>query len=273
MPAVATDILEQRGLLIGGHREQHSKAHMVAFSGGAEDLQNPLGSWNVIARVWPSSMQSLGPVFLSIGIGSSSLSQLAVLLIIPTVLTCGAPEHVSLAGWSLGCGIAQFLAALLATCLGSVSSISMFEARTRKPFVFPLRLAMAVWVEGMQAPLEDGQSVFIRRRDSLWLTQCIPLVVTFARSFEIQSGLLRTDSQMFEKDEAVVEKNDIYTMAGSPLHYPESDHYVLAVHNAWDIARRIRADGCLVHPSPSQSRHLLERSREVGRHACTARTT
>ena len=68
----------------------HDCACKVAFSGGAEDLQNPLGLWNVIARVWPSGMQSLGLVFLSMGIGSSSLSQLAVLLIIPTVLTCGA---------------------------------------------------------------------------------------------------------------------------------------------------------------------------------------
>jgi len=127
-------ILIEFGVLIARNRERHSKAHTIAFSGGGED-RNSAGSWDVIAQIWPSSLHSVVPVWLGVDTGSSSLSQLAVLLIMPRVLTCYAPQHVALAGWSLGCGIVQVLAALLATCHGSPSSICMFEGRTRKPFV------------------------------------------------------------------------------------------------------------------------------------------
>ena len=122
-------------VLIARNRERNSKAHTFAFAGGADNLQNPADSWDVIARICPSSLHSVVPVCLGVNTGSSSMSQLAVLLMMPKVLTCNAPQHVALAGWSLGCGIVQVLAALLATCHGSPSSIFMLEGRTRKPFV------------------------------------------------------------------------------------------------------------------------------------------
>jgi len=113
--------------------------------------------------------------------------------------------------------------------------------------------------------------VFLRRRDSLWLTQCLPVLVTFALSCEVHSGLLRTDSPMFEKDELMVEKSDVYAMVGFALQHLETDHYVVAVHNAWDVGRRIRAVGALTHPSSNQHHRFSDRDQTERR--CTTRAT
>ena len=111
--------------------------------------------------------------------------------------------------------------------------------------------------------------MFLRRRDSLWLTQCLPVLVTSALSCEIRSGLMRADSPMFEKDELTVEKSDVCAMAGSVLQYLETDHYVVAVHNAWDIGRRIRAVGALIHSSTRHHRRVSDRDQAERR--CTTR--
>ena len=134
------------------------------------------------------------------------------------------------------------------------------------------RVIRAVLLENMKAGLlGDTQHVFLRRRDSLWLTQCLRVLVTFALSCEVHSGLLRTDSPKFEKDELVIEKSDVYAMAGSALQYFETDHYVLAVHNAWDLGRRIRAIATLIHSSPSQPHQVSDRDQAERR--CTTRAT
>ena len=268
LPAGDENMLTKLAVLIAGHRERHSKAHMVASSGGGQHLQNTEGSWDVIARVWPSSLCSVAPVHLGVDTGSSSLSQLATLLVMPKMLTNNAPEHVALAGWSLGVSLVQVLAALLATCHGSPSSICLFEGRSRKPFVGMPRLR-AIQLQNLKPIFHDAQHAFHCRRDSLWLTQCVPVLVNFALSCEIHSGLLLIDSQMFEKDEVVFEKDDIYSMAGSALQYPETDHFVVAVHNAWDAGRRIRANGVLIHSATSQPRQAPDRDPEERR--CTAR--
>ena len=115
------------------------------------------------------------------------------------------------------------------------------------------RVIRAVQLENLKAGLlGDSQPMFLRRRDSLWLTQCLPVLVTSVLSCEVHSGLLRTDSPIFEKDELMVEKSEVCAMAGAALQYLETDHYVLAVHNAWDVGRRIRAIGALIHSSTSQ---------------------
>jgi len=134
------------------------------------------------------------------------------------------------------------------------------------------RVLRAAQLENLKSVFWDSQhNMFLRRRDSLWLTQCLPVLVTFALSREVHSGLLRTDSPMFEKDELMIEKSDVCAMAGSALQYLETDHYVLAVHNAWDVGRRIRAAGALLHPSTSQHHQISDRDRAERR--CTTRAT
>ena len=114
--------------------------------------------------------------------------------------------------------------------------------------------------------LGDTQYMFFRRRDSLWLTQCLPVLVTFALSCEVHSGLQRSESWgIFEKDELLVEKNDVYAMAGPAVRYVETDHWVLAVHNAWDLGRRIRAIGALIQPSTSQQHQVPDKGRREKR--------
>lgn len=44
----------------------------------------------------------------------------------------------------------------------------------------------------------------------------------------------------FQPDHATIERSDIYASAGIGVSYEDTDHYLIGVQNAWDIARRLR---------------------------------
>jgi len=46
----------------------------------------------------------------------------------------------------------------------------------------------------------------------------------------------------FQMDHATIERSDVYSNAGPVMIFGDTDHYLIGVQNAWDIARRMRGN-------------------------------
>jgi len=238
-------------------RQQRVNFQMYAFFGAHEmgnSTHGPTDPWDVFGRVWPGSLFSVGPVTFPVDLALSSLQLVSMLMFI-RVVTHGAPEHTALAGWSLGCHIAQTVAVLCSTRLASVRSVTLFEARSRAPFFAqPLvhrhlrehhanisRPSEKPPVHGTHAFGGIGTSVFELRRLKLWLGQNPSCALTFDMTLELQSPVGDTDANFnLQQDPVFHEHCDIYSSAGLSLEYPDSDHFLIGTQCAWDVARRVR---------------------------------
>lgn len=156
---------------------------------------------------------------------------------------------MALAGWSLGSVVAQALAGFLSQSLVPVRVIVVLEARNRAPFLQSLHQPRDMnwrWMgERQRAQAFGGSSrdVFADRRMTLWLSQSVPRARSHDRTLECHSGLLRSAEAQasFQADAAVHERSDVYSVVAAAVRFPDTDHYVLAVQNSWDIAHFIRA--------------------------------
>merc|ERR1719253_1809795 len=108
----------------------------------------------------------------------------------------------------------------------------MIEARNRKPFVQWNRFANAVIGRTSRAKF-DG------RRMNLGASQDTVRAVAFHATFEFESELLR-EEDLFQSNAVMHERSDVQSSAAAGIQSPDTDHFLLGVHNAWDIVCRIQ---------------------------------
>lgn len=65
------------------HEERNFNVPMYAFSGGGQEFRETGRAWDALAQLWPSSLFSVSPIPVGLGSALSSLTELAVLLMIP----------------------------------------------------------------------------------------------------------------------------------------------------------------------------------------------
>lgn len=203
------------------------KVPLYAVFGGGEVLcgGNSNEAWIALGQVWSGPLLSAGPVGLARKTAGPQINQTMALLLNPTLLTHSQPEDAVAAGWSLGCVAVQVLAIWLQTSLSGLRAAVAIDARNRKPFCHLVN------------PDRKLQKLI-----ALGASQLLPFGLTPIITMEFRSGLLRGDDmQFFLQDDAILEeRSDINAGPCEVWDFFESDHYVVGMQQAWDIARRVR---------------------------------